>query len=57
MLRKASNGYETLKRNETKEGIFMANRSNKNEKIRTRLQESLPWSLSRALVRLMKKRR
>jgi hypothetical protein len=46
-----------LKKNETKEVIFMANRSNKNEKMRKRLEKSLPWSLSRALARLMKKRR
>jgi hypothetical protein len=40
-----------------KKGLAMANRSNKKEKMRKRLEESLPWSLSRALARLMKKRR
>jgi hypothetical protein len=35
----------------------MADRSNKKEKMRKRLEESLPWSLSRALAMLLKKRR
>jgi hypothetical protein len=52
-----STGYETLKKDEKKEEIFMANRSNKKEKMRKRQEESLPWSLSRALACLMKKRR
>jgi hypothetical protein len=55
MLRRGRNSYETLKKDETKEGIFRANRSNKKEKMRKRLEESLPWSLSRALARLMKR--